>query len=305
MRYCIIADCSIEEVAIKALFSTGPSQGLRLIIAMVLATILMVADHKGEHVSGVRKAIGTALTPVLFVAQAPNAFYQWFSEIITTRETLVRENKALQDELFLQQTQVQRLVSLEAENARLRNLLGAARKTRGKRLVAEIIDVDLDSVTQQVLLNRGQQDEVFVGQAVLDAYGVLGQVVEVSHFASRVLLLTDARHAMPVRIERTGFNAIIEGAGARNRLKLRYVPDNSDVREGDLLVSSGLGQRFPDGYPVGQIESIRRDTGESYADITVLTAARMEHSGEVMLLWPTTPWRAGSSASTQPAERKP
>lgn len=273
----------------------------------MLATALMIADHKGQHVSFVRQAIGTALSPVVYLAQAPNAFFNWFSEVITARETLMRENKSLKDELFLQQTQVQKLVALEAENARLRNLLGAARKTRGKRLVAEIINVDFASAAQQVMINRGTEDGAFIGQAVLDAYGVLGQVVDVSQYTSRVLLLTDARHAIPVRIERTGFNAIVEGAGALNRLKLRYVPDNADVREGDLLVSSGLGQRFPDGYPVGQIDTIRRNTGESYADITVLTAARMEHSGEVMLLWPAEPWQPGEYGkdNTQQAEAKP
>ena len=269
-------------------------------VAIALAAVLMIADHRGEHVSGVRRVIATALTPVLYVAQAPNAFYSWFSEVVTSRETLVRDNSLLKDQLFLQQTQLQRLVALEAENARLRNLLGAARKTRGKRLVAEIIEIDLDNVTQQIVLNRGQKDGVFVGQAVLDAHGVFGQVVEVSPFISRVLLVTDLRHAIPVRVERTGFNAIAEGAGALNRLKLRFVPDNADVRVGDLLVSSGLGERFPDGYPVGQIESISKDTGESYADVTMISAARMEHSGEVMLMWPSTGWQ--SSAESQAAQ---
>lgn len=274
----------------------------------------MVLDHRGNHVAGIRAALATTITPVLYLASAPTAIYGWFTSTVASRAELLQENEQLKHEQFSYRTQLQRLTALEAENARLRGLLSSARKTRGKRMIAEVINVDLEATEQQVLINKGGNDGVYEGQAVLDAFGVLGQVTEVAATTSRVLLLTDSRHAIPVRVERTGFNAIAEGTGAMNRLRLNFVPNTTDIREGDLLVSSGLGERFPDGYPVGQIEVIRRDTGEAYAEIDVVTAARMERSGEVMLLWPPQTWQPQSTgvapspslsvpaASVQPAD---
>ena len=268
-----------------------------MIVAAVLALVLMVLDHRGDHVAGIRSTLATTITPVLYIASVPTSLYGWFTDTVASRAELQRENEQLKHEQFSYRTQLQRLTALEAENARLRGLLSSARKTRGKRMIAEVINVDLEATEQQVLINKGSNDGVYVGQAVLDAFGVLGQVTEVAASTARVLLLTDSRHAIPVRVERTGFNAIAEGTGAMNRLRLNFVPNTTDIREGDLLVSSGLGERFPDGYPVGQIEVIKRDTGEAYAEIDVVTAARMERSGEVLLLWPPQTWQPSSDNS--------
>ncbi|MFZ5843525.1 MAG: rod shape-determining protein MreC [Pseudomonadota bacterium] len=281
----------------KSLFTRGPAQGIRLIVAAVLALVLMVLDHRGDHVAGIRSTLATTITPVLYIASLPTSLYGWFTDTVASRAELQRENEQLKHEQFSYRTQLQRLTALEAENARLRGLLSSARKTRGKRMIAEVINVDLEPTEQQVLINKGSNDGVYVGQAVLDAFGVLGQVTEVAASTARVLLLTDSRHAIPVRVERTGFNAIAEGTGAMNRLRLNFVPNTTDIREGDLLVSSGLGERFPDGYPVGQIEVIKRDTGEAYAEIDVVTAARMERSGEVLLLWPPQTWQPSSDSA--------
>lgn len=268
-----------------------------MIVAAVLALVLMVLDHRGDHVAGIRSTLATTITPVLYIASLPTSLYGWFTDTVASRAELQRENEQLKHEQFSYRTQLQRLTALEAENARLRGLLSSARKTRGKRMIAEVINVDLEPTEQQVLINKGSNDGVYVGQAVLDAFGVLGQVTEVAASTARVLLLTDSRHAIPVRVERTGFNAIAEGTGAMNRLRLNFVPNTTDIREGDLLVSSGLGERFPDGYPVGQIEVIKRDTGEAYAEIDVVTAARMERSGEVLLLWPPQTWQPSSDSA--------
>lgn len=268
-----------------------------MIVAAVLALVLMVLDHRGDHVAGIRSTLATTITPVLYIASLPTSLYGWFTDTVVSRAELQRENEQLKHEQFSYRTQLQRLTALEAENARLRGLLSSARKTRGKRMIAEVINVDLEPTEQQVLINKGSNDGVYVGQAVLDAFGVLGQVTEVAASTARVLLLTDSRHAIPVRVERTGFNAIAEGTGAMNRLRLNFVPNTTDIREGDLLVSSGLGERFPDGYPVGQIEVIKRDTGEAYAEIDVVTAARMERSGEVLLLWPPQTWQPSSDSA--------
>jgi len=271
-----------------------------LLVAVASALVLMVLDHRGDHVAGIRAGLATSVTPVMYVASVPSSFYAWFTGSIAARAELQRENEQLKHEQFSYRTQLQRLTALEAENARLRGLLASSRKTRGKRMIAEVISVDLEPTEQQVLVNKGSQHGIYEGQAVLDAFGVLGQVTEVAVTTARVLLLTDSRHAIPVRVERTGFNAIAEGTGAMNRLRLNFVPNSTDVREGDLLVSSGLGERFPDGYPVGQIETIRRDSGEAYAEIDVVTAARMERSGEVLLLWPPQSWQPAPVSEITP-----
>lgn len=268
---------------------------------MALSLALMVLDHRGAHVAGLRKIIATAVSPVFYIASAPADLYKWFAESFQSRDALLRENRRLQDEQFSYRTQLQRLVALESENARLRALLQSARKIRGERKVAEVISVDLDAREQQILVNLGSDDGIFVGQVVLDAFGVMGQVVEVTGQHARVLLLTSSRHALPVRVERTGFNAIAQGTGSLNRLRLAFVPNTTDIREGDLLVSSGMGERFPDGYPVGEVVAINRDPSEPYAEIDVVTAARMERSGEVLLIWPAKNWLPGSEAAAPEA----
>jgi rod shape-determining protein MreC len=270
----------------KAIFTRGPIQHIRLIVAIALAVLLMALDHHGQHVAGIRRAIATVLSPIMYIAEIPTDIYDAASTRFASRADLERDYKRLLDEQFLYRTQLQRLVALESENARLRALLGSARKTRGDRKVAEIINVDLEASEKQVLINKGERDGVYEGQAVIDAFGVLGQVIEVAHTTARVLLVTDSRHGTPVRVERSGFNSIAEGTGALNRLRLKFVPNTTDIRVDDLLVSSGLGERFPDGYPVGQVVEVKKDPSEPYAEIVVVTAARMDSSGEVLLLWP-------------------
>lgn len=176
----------------KAIFTRGPIQHVRLVFAVIASIVLMVLDHHGQHVVGMRRVIATVLSPIMYIAEVPTDLYGAAATRFASRADLERDYKRLQDEQFLYRTQLQRLVSLESENARLRALLGSARKTRGDRKVAEIIHVDLEASEKQVLINKGERDGVYEGQAVIDAFGVLGQVVEVAQTTARVLLVTVA-----------------------------------------------------------------------------------------------------------------
>nr|WP_144391486.1 rod shape-determining protein MreC [Pleionea sediminis] len=258
----------------------------RLLFAIVLSAIFMFADHRGQHLDSVRNLLSTFLTPLVYIADLPSELAFWSGERIRSRDELFSENQALKDEVFILRTQLQKLVSLKAENAQLRNLLGTEQKVEGRRLVAEIVNVAGDPSAHELLINKGTAHDVFVGQAVLDAYGVMGQVTEASALTSRVLLITDPRHAIPVRVERSGERSVALGEGRFDFISLQYVRNTADIQVGDLLLSSGIGERFPDGYPVATVIKVTQNPGEPYARVEASTEAHLARTGQVLLIWP-------------------
>ncbi len=253
---------------------------------VLLSAILMFFDHRGQHLNALRNFLSTFLTPLVYVADMPGELALWSGERIRSRDELFQENQSLQDEVFILRTQLQKLVALKAENAQLRNLLGTEQKVEGRRLVAEIINVATEPSVHEILINKGSRHGVYSGQAVLDAYGVMGQVIDVSAFTSRILLITDPRHAIPVRDERSGERSIALGNGQLDYLTLQYVRSTADIQVGDLLLSSGIGERFPDGYPVATVTEVNKQPGEPYMDITAATKAHLARTGQVLLIWP-------------------
>ncbi len=246
----------------------------------------MFFDHRGQHLSALRNALSTFLTPLVYVADLPGELAFWSGERIRSRDELFKENQLLNDEIFILRTQLQKLVALKAENAQLRNLLGTERKVEGRRLVAEIINVASDPYVHELVLNKGSLHDVYEGQAVLDAYGVMGQVISVSQLTSRVLLITDPRHAIPVRVERSGERSIALGNSQLGHVVLQYVRNTADIKEGDLLLSSGIGERFPDGYPVATVTKVTRSSSSPYAEVEAATQAHLARTGQVLLIWP-------------------
>ena len=245
----------------------------------------MFADHHQQHLKGLRKAISTFITPIVFLADMPGDFFAWGGEKLMTRSQLSRENSRLKDESLILKAQLQKFVALQAENARLRNLLGTENKQVERRLVAEIIHIEDDPFSLKFMINKGSRHDVYVGQTVIDSKGIVGQVVEVSLTNSRVLMIADASHAIPVRVNRNGVRATVIGTGEINRLALQFVPDTTDIKVGDILLSSGLGLRFPDGHPVGTVYSVEHDPGEAFARILATPAANLEQSAPVLLVW--------------------
>lgn len=259
----------------------------RLLIALVLAIVLMVLDQRTPWAEPIRYWIGYFTTPVHYLAHLPVDTGQWVSEQTQSRSSLIEANRSLERQTLILQQKVQRLAVLEAENVRLRELLNSSATLSATVLVAEIIAVDSDPNRRELLINKGTSDNVTQGQAVLDAQGLIGQVVHAGPLSSRVLLVTDASHAMSVQVNRNGVRAVLAGMGQPGGMKLLYVPDTADIQEEDLLVSTGLGQRYPRGYPVAKVTRVRHQAGTPFAQIHARPTAKLDRASHVLLVQPT------------------
>ena len=272
--------------AIKTLFLKSPSAGIRFLLFMVASLVLMTVDHRHGHLESVRSVLSVLVYPLQYVVNLPVAGGHWVSESLVTRGMLVDENAQLREERLLLNSQLQKFAVLEEENRRLRELLESSMQLRERVLIAELVAVELEPFRRQVVINKGNREGAYDGQPVVDANGVMGQIVHVGPFSSTVLLITDPSHALPVQLNRNGLRAIAVGTGQDNALVLEHLPTNADIQKGDLVVTSGLGHRFPRGYPVGTVSGITLDPGEPFAKVEVTPSARMEQSREVLLLWP-------------------
>lgn len=271
---------------------TAPNPTYRLLIAMVLAVVLMALDQRSQWAAPIRYTIDYLAAPVHYLAHLPVDTVNFLSRVSESRADLMDDKEQLQRRVLILEQKVQRLAVLEAENTRLRELLNSSANLDASVLVAEIIGIDPDPNRQEVVINKGAHDNVTQGQAVLDSQGLIGQVVEVGPMSSRVLLITDASHAMSVQVNRNGVRAILAGTGQSDRLRLLYVPDTADVKKGDLLVSTGLGQLYPRGYPVARVISVRHQPGAPFEDIQASPTARLDRVTHVLLvqsLKPVTP----------------
>lgn len=246
---------------------------------------LITADLYFNSLNRTRALLDTLVAPVYWVADIPSRMADWQQTHIVSRATLQEDNERLRRENLILEGRTQQMASLQAENIRLRALLNSAALLRDDVLVAELIGVSPDPVRQQVVLNKGARDAVYVGQPLIDADGLMGQVVEVSAFTSRVLLITDVTHSIPVQVNRNGVRAIAEGTGSLTALEVHHVSATTDIREGDLLVSSGLGGRFPVGYPVAIVTSVERDPGHAFARIRAQPTAALDRSRHVLLVF--------------------
>ena len=233
----------------------------------------------------VRSWLVTGLTPVYWLGALPERTAQWASEISTSRDELHSRNEVLEDRLLVLERRAQKYASLSAENNRLRELLNASAALDDQVMLAEIIALTPDPMTHEVIIDRGTRDGVRMGQAILDADGLMGQVVHASRFTARVVLISDNSHAIPVEVVRSGVRAIAIGTGEPNLLELAHVPDTADIEVGDSLVSSGLGGRFPQGYPVAQVYAVEHDPGEPFARVRARPKAALDRSRRVLVVF--------------------
>lgn len=264
----------------------------------------MVVDARFDYLKPVRSQMGLVLSPFYGIADFPVRAWEGVRDQFTSRSELLAENERLKAEQLLMQRRLQKLATLTEQNVRLRELLNSSALVDDKVLVGELIGVDPNPFTQRILIDKGEKDGVFQGQPVLDASGLMGQVVEVMPYTARVLLLTDTTHSIPVQVNRNGLRAIAVGTGNPERLELRYVADTADIKEGDLLVSSGLGQRFPAGYPVAVVKEVLHDTGGPFATIRAVPTAKMNRSRYVLLVFSDsrTPEQRATDAAEAQAE---
>ena len=267
----------------KPIFARGISNQFRLTLAIILSVILIVANGRLDPV---RQSISSVLSPVQYVANVPGALLDWAAENLATRNMLAKQNKALLRQQLLMSERLQRFEQLRQENDRLRGLLGSPVHMDSKKVVAEVMEIASDPYHQYVVLNQGARTGVFVGQPVVDAQGVVGQIVQVSELTSRVLLISDATHGIPVRITRNDVRLVVNGTGVLDELELKFVSKSTDIRVGDLLVSSGLGNRFPEGYPVARVMKVIKDDGQSYATVTAQPLAALDRIRYLLLIWP-------------------
>lgn len=262
---------------------------MRLGAAVLASVLLMTVDHRLNHLENLRAYLSVIVYPIQLLVDLPNSGSHWVSETLTARRVLIDENAELRQDLLLQQARLQKLSALEAENARLRELLESSLKVSDRVLISEILAVDLDPYRHQVMINKGTNDGVFPGQPVLDATGVMGQVSHVGPASSSVILITDPSHAIPVQVNRTGLRTIAVGTGSSDRLELPHLPNNADIQVGDLLISSGLGGRFPPDYPVARVIQARSDPGRPFAAVIAQPTAQLDRSRELLLVWSETP----------------
>ncbi len=260
------------------------SPGFRLLLLVVVSITLMVVDHSNQHLTSVRKALSVLLSPVEILVSAPFDISRSMSESMQTRDELTDENLRLSQEALVQNARLQRMAALEAENARLRALLDSTEKVGDSILIAEIVSVDMNPYRNMIVVNKGGQNGVFVGQPLIDADGIVGQITRDRHFTAEAMLVTDVDHALPVELARNRLRTIAVGTGELDRLSLPFLPSNADVREGDLLVSSGLGGTFPPGYPVGTVRRVEGITGQPFLEIDAEPAAALNRIREVLLL---------------------
>ncbi|GAB2498290.1 rod shape-determining protein MreC [Arenimonas alkanexedens] len=295
-----------------ARLSEGAGGTLPLLAYLALATVLMVGDHRGGFANQARQKLSVLAEPVWWLAAAPGRLFDAGRELTTSRGDLQAQNEQLRRELQVNASRLHRMTAVAEENQRLRELLGG---TRGYRLTAQlagIIDIDLDPGRQRIVLDAGTQDGVRVGLAMIDAGGVLGQVVEVSPRRATALLVTDPDHAVPVQVARSGLRTIAFGTGRSDRLRLPNIPQSADIRVGDRLVTSGIGGRFPAGFPVGVVEALHPDDTRLFVVAEARPAAFLDRSLEVLLvsnavdeagLGPTLP-PAEPSAPDAPADEE-
>lgn len=273
--------------------------------AVLLSIAIMVLDHRYNHLESLRSGLSVLLFPVQYLASLPLLLSESASDAINSRGELEAERDRLHAENLLLRARQQKFEALEAENMRLRGLLDSSFKVGDRVLIAELVAVEQDPFRQQVLINKGKTSGLFVGQPVVDANAVVGQVTHINPFSASVLLITDAAHALPVQVHRNGLRTIALGTGLINRLELPHLPNNADIKVGDLLTTSGMGGSFPPGYPVAEVIDVRREPGQPFASVIAQTTAHLDRIREVLLVWTLDPDIVADSMPIEEDEAQP
>jgi len=270
----------------KPIFGRGPSLQFRLVSSILLSIGLIYADTSSVGFANFRSAyLDTAVSPFYYVANLPSSMLSSVSENVVPRGQLQQENRALNNELLLKNSEILLLRQLQQENARLRELLGSPLRPDEYKMVAQVLTADSDPYTDQLIINKGLSDSVYVGQPVINDKGVVGQVTAVAQNTSRVLLICDNSHALPVQVLRNDIRAVAIGNGCLDSLTLEYLPANSDIQVGDELVTSGLGGSFPEGYPVAIVTSVQVDRPRARTVIHAQPIAEIQRLRYLLLIW--------------------
>ena len=253
-----------------------------LLIALSIST--MFVDQRFTYLEGARSGIAALISPLRYLVSLPALSGAWVSEWFQTHDSLVNDNHNLREEERLLKARLQKMNVLLAENTRLRKLLGASRKLSDKVIVAELLSVDQNPYRQLIELNKGSLDGLKDGQAVLDDYGIMGQIIHVAHNSSTVKLISDPEHVIPVQFIHSGLRSVAFGNGSTDELELRFLPATAEIKIGDELVTSGLGGRFPADYPVATITEVTLDKTHGFKSAKARPKARLDSSREVLVI---------------------
>ncbi len=275
----------LRDSGIRAPFQRFSVLGLKALVLCALSVALMVIDYRQNQLQVIRAALSTAVYPLQLLVHSPISALENLSNTFASHQALLRENAQLHAAAQTDAIRLLRLASAERENDRLRALLNAAPRISERVAMADVLHVELDSLRQSVLINRGTRDQIYKGQAVLDPYGVVGQVSNVGPVSAQVILLSDSTHSIPVQISRNELRTVATGTGDPYRLTLNYLPRAADVKVDDVLLSSGLGGVFPAGYPVGRVVEVHRDPSQPLLTVSVEPYARLDREQEVLMVW--------------------
>ncbi|KGK16533.1 rod shape-determining protein MreC [Vibrio navarrensis] len=270
----------------KPIFGRGPSLQLRLLFAVITSASLMFADNRLDAFSGVRYFLNSLVAPIQYTADLPRTMFDGVYERFNTQQSLLESNQNLRREVLRLRSDLLLLDQYKEENLRLRKLLGSSFVRDEKKMVTEVMAVDTSPYRHQVVIDKGRIDGVYVGQPVINEKGIVGQVTFVAAHNSRVLLLTDAKNAIPVQVIRNDIRVIASGNGEIDEIQLEYIPTSTDIQVDDLLVTSGLGGVYPEGYPVAHVTSVEHDTRREFAAIKAKPVVEFDRLRYLLLVWP-------------------
>ncbi|HAS6331674.1 TPA: rod shape-determining protein MreC [Vibrio vulnificus] len=270
----------------KPIFGRGPSLQLRLFFAVITSASLMLADGRLDAFSGVRYFLNSLVAPIQYTANLPRSMFDGVYERFSTRQSLLEGNQNLKREVLRVRSDLLLLEQYKEENQRLRKLLGSSFVRDEKKMVAEVMAVDTSPYRHQVVIDKGRIDGVYIGQPVINEKGIVGQITFVAAHNSRVLLLSDAKNAIPVQVVRNDIRVIASGNGDIDEIQLEHIPTSTDIQVDDLLVTSGLGGVYPEGYPVAYVTSVEHDTRREFAAIKAKPVVEFDRLRYLLLVWP-------------------
>jgi rod shape-determining protein MreC len=268
----------------KALFQHSASAAWRLVLAAIVSVTLMYVDQRFHHLETMRSTLSWLIAPVQYLVDIPVSLGRYTGAWFTQHNRLLEDNARLRDEQLVLRARLQKYQSLVMENARLRELLGSASRVGEDVVVAELMAVDLDPSKRLITINKGSEHGLRIGHAIIDADGVMGQILHVGPLTSTAMLISDPSHAIPVQINRTGLRTVAFGSNHPSELLLQPIAGTADLRVGDLLVTSGLGGRFPPNYPVARISKINRLPGKGFVEVVATPVAQLYRSRELLVI---------------------
>ncbi|MFT4059490.1 MAG: rod shape-determining protein MreC [Legionella sp.] len=268
------------------LFSRGGHNPIGFVFALLFSIFLMISDYHYHYLDSVRSGFSLIVSPLQYAVDYPVRVVGWVQSLVSAKKALIDENMRLRYQQAMLEAELQKLLVIQKENSQLKELLQTSSQANMRAMATQILAVDTSNSRQIVVLNKGKRDGAYVGQPVLDAKGVMGQIVDVGPLTSTVLLISDSKSAVPVRNNRTGERAILVGTNDMEHLFLINLPKTSSIHPGDVLVTSGLDRRYPEGYPVGRVEQVSSVPGEDFVKVKVNPVALLNRNRLALLIWP-------------------